>query len=50
VTGLKLDEIHEALDCSDCHEGNDFGRGPNCSGCHPDKAYPQFKPGKVVAQ
>jgi hypothetical protein len=50
VTGLKLDEIHGALDCADCHEGKDFGKAPTCAGCHPDKAFPQFKPGKPVAR
>ncbi len=49
-TGLKLDEIHEALDCADCHEGKDFGKAPSCAGCHPDKAFPQFKPGKLVTR
>ena len=45
VTGLTLDELHGALDCTDCHPGREFGKPPVCSGCHPDKAYPQFKPG-----
>lgn len=50
ITGLKLDEIHEALDCADCHAGKDFGKAPACSGCHPDRSYPQSKPGKLVAR
>lgn len=50
VTGLKLDEVHEALDCADCHAGRDFGKPPACSGCHEDKAFPTFKPGKHVTR
>jgi len=50
VTGLKLDEIHEALDCADCHAGKDFGKTPTCSGCHPDKEFPRFRPGKIVTR
>jgi len=45
VTGLKLDDIHAALDCIECHPGKSFGKPPVCSGCHPDKSYPKFKPG-----
>jgi len=50
VTGLKLDEIHSAIDCADCHAEKAFGKPPTCSGCHPDKSYPQFKPGKVTGK
>ena len=50
VTGLKLDEMHEALDCADCHAGKDFGKTPTCSGCHPDKEFPRFRPGKIVTR
>lgn len=46
VTGLKLDEVHGGLDCADCHPGKAFGKPPACAGCHADKAYPAFKPGK----
>jgi hypothetical protein len=48
VTGLKLDEIHEALGCSDCHPGEDVTKAPACADCHPDKTFPQFRPGKAV--
>jgi hypothetical protein len=45
VTGLKLDDMHAALDCGECHPGKAFGKPPVCSGCHPDKSYPKFRPG-----
>jgi len=48
VTGLKLDELHVAFDCAECHADKDFGKPPTCAGCHPDKTFPQFKPGKPV--
>lgn len=50
VTGLKLDDLHEALSCTDCHPGENFGKAPVCADCHPDKTYPQFKPGKSVGK
>jgi hypothetical protein len=50
VTGLKLDETHGALECADCHAGKDFLKAPACTGCHPDKSYPQSKPGKLLAK
>jgi hypothetical protein len=50
VTGLKLDEIHAALDCIECHPGKSFGKLPVCSGCHPDKSYPKFKPGTTTGK
>lgn len=50
VTGLKLDETHAAVDCIECHPGKAFGKPPVCSGCHDDKTYPKFKPGKAAGK
>ncbi len=49
VTGLTLDETHSAVDCAECHPGKAFGKTPVCSGCHDDKSYPKFKPGRFTA-
>jgi len=50
VTGLKLDDIHSAVDCIECHAEKAFEQPPTCSGCHPDKSYPEFKPGKATGK
>jgi len=50
VTGLQLDETHSAVDCIECHPGTKFDKPPVCSGCHPDKSYPKFKPGKPTGK
>jgi hypothetical protein len=47
VTGLTLDDTHASFDCVECHAGRAFDKPPACSGCHPDKSYPAFTPGKV---
>jgi hypothetical protein len=49
VTGLKLDDIHAALDCADCHAERAFAKPPVCVSCHPDKVFPKQKPGKTVS-
>jgi len=46
VTGVALDDTHSAVECAECHTGKAFGTPPTCSGCHPDKSYPAFIPGK----
>jgi len=48
VTGLKLDETHAELECSDCHTENNFSKAPDCSNCHDDKSFPKDKPGSLV--
>jgi hypothetical protein len=50
VTGLKLDDTHSAVDCIECHTNKAFGAAPTCAGCHPDKTYPAFKPGRVAGK
>ncbi|MBD3288692.1 hypothetical protein GF337_07820 [candidate division KSB1 bacterium] len=49
ITGLKLDEIHEGADCSDCHPDRQFDKKPDCSGCHDgDMTYPNDLPGTLT--
>jgi hypothetical protein len=48
VTGLALDELHEPLDCTECHPGKEYSKTPTCAGCHPDKTHPQSRPGRLV--
>jgi hypothetical protein len=40
VTGLRLDEEHAELDCSDCHLERRFERQPRCDDCHDDDRKP----------
>lgn len=47
-TGLKLDEIHMDLDCSDCHKENNFSKKTDCSDCHDDLSYPKDMPGTIA--
>ena len=46
LTGLVLSEIHNELDCKDCHIEGNFAKTPVCSGCHDDKSFPAQLPGK----
>lgn len=48
ITGLKLDELHESFDCSDCHTDNNYSVKPSCDGCHEDYVYPKVLPGKLI--
>jgi hypothetical protein len=36
VTGLRLDEMHAQLDCSQCHKDRRYDADPTCSDCHDD--------------
>ena len=46
VVGLKLDETHLELECSDCHPKRRFDKKPSCVDCHEDEfSYPDDKPG-----
>lgn len=49
VTGIKLSENHKDLDCSSCHEDEDFSKAPSCKSCHDDKSYPKNRPGEPVS-
>lgn len=48
VTGIKLSETHESLDCESCHLESNFRNKPACSGCHDDKSYPASLPGARI--
>ncbi|MBU1937523.1 cytochrome c3 family protein, partial [bacterium] len=46
TVGVALDDIHNEMDCSDCHENRDFSHKPTCAACHDDgRKYPNSKPG-----
>jgi len=50
ITGLKLSDDHIDLDCSDCHENNNYKK-PTCSNCHDEAdgfVVPKKLPGKKV--
>ena len=50
ITGLKLSEDHIDLECSDCHENNNYKK-PTCSSCHDEAEgfiVPQKLPGEKV--
>jgi hypothetical protein len=48
TTGLKLDELHEGFECSDCHAENNYSVKPNCDNCHENYSYPEMIPGKLI--
>lgn len=47
VTGLKLDDNHSGLECTDCHQKKTFDK-PACTNCHDNKSFPENKPGTMV--
>lgn len=49
ITGLKLNDNHKDLDCSSCHEKEDFSKNPACVSCHDDKSFPKNLPGELVS-
>lgn len=50
ITGLKLDELHESFDCSDCHTDNNYTVKPACDNCHEDYTYPAVVPGTITGR
>jgi hypothetical protein len=49
VTGLRLDEIHIELDCTDCHKELAYGKIPRCYDCHDDcRNHEDAPPGEYV--
>jgi hypothetical protein len=50
VTGFRLDAAHGMIECAECHAELNFSTTPSCTGCHDDKSWPQYKPGKVVSR
>lgn len=48
ITGLKLDENHAEMDCTDCHQDKTYEK-PVCTNCHDDKIYPKNKPGIIIS-
>jgi len=50
ITGLKLNDNHIDLECSDCHENNNYKK-PTCLSCHDESEgfiVPQKLPGEKV--
>lgn len=46
LTGLKLDDIHTAFQCADCHNQDNMAANPTCEACHdPSFQYPHKIPG-----
>ena len=45
ITGLVLDDIHQEVDCEDCHQEQYYSAKINCESCHDDKSYPKDRPG-----
>lgn len=49
ITGLSLDETHIELECTDCHQEDNYSKKPTCSDCHDDDIYfPDSLPGKKL--
>lgn len=46
--GLKLDDNHIDLECSDCHKKMNFNKKPVCDDCHDNFVYPNKIPGKRI--
>jgi len=44
VTGLKLDDVHADLDCTDCHPNRQYEADPVCSDCHDDGRTAETQP------
>lgn len=47
-TGLRLNELHKDLECSNCHQKNNFSATPVCGDCHEGYSYPKQKPGNLI--
>jgi len=49
LTGFRLDENHQDLECGECHQNNSYLQVPVCTNCHDeDFIYPAKKPGQDV--
>lgn len=44
--GVALVGSHAYFDCTECHRGSDAAADVSCTGCHDDRSYPAYLPGK----